>query len=85
MSPTPAPIRRNRWHKIAGSIAEFGFNVPCLIDDQGVLITGHGRLLAARHLGQAEVPVIPVQPSVRRPGARLPSGRQPDYPERILE
>lgn len=44
--------------QIAGSIAEFGFNVPCLVDERGVLIAGHGRLLAARKLGLAEVPVI---------------------------
>jgi len=44
--------------EIAGSIAEFGFNVPCLVDERGVLIAGHGRLLAARRLGLSEVPVI---------------------------
>jgi DNA modification methylase len=44
--------------QIAGSIAEFGFNVPCLVDDRGVLIAGHGRLLAARRLGLQQVPVI---------------------------
>jgi len=44
--------------QIAGSIAEFGFNVPCLVDDRGVLIAGHGRLLAAQRLGLVEVPVI---------------------------
>lgn len=44
--------------QIAGSIAEFGFNVPVLVDDKGVLIAGHGRLLAARHLGLDAVPVI---------------------------
>lgn len=44
--------------QIAGSIAEFGFNVPCLVDDRGVLIAGHGRLLAAQRLGLTEVPVI---------------------------
>ena len=44
--------------QIAGSIAEFGFNVPCLVDERGVLIAGHGRLLAARRLGLAEVPVL---------------------------
>ncbi len=44
--------------QIAGSIAEFGFNVPCLVDERGVLIAGHGRLLAARKLHLAEVPVI---------------------------
>ncbi len=44
--------------QIAGSIAEFGFNVPCLVDERGVLIAGHGRLLAAQRLGLQEVPVI---------------------------
>jgi len=44
--------------QIAASIAAFGFNAPCLIDDRGVLIAGHGRLLGARKLGLTEVPVI---------------------------
>jgi DNA modification methylase len=44
--------------QIAASIAEFGFNVPCLVDERGVLIAGHGRLLAARKLGLTEAPVI---------------------------
>ena len=44
--------------QIAGSIAAFGFNVPCLVDEHGVLIAGHGRLLAARQLELKTVPVI---------------------------
>jgi DNA modification methylase len=44
--------------QIAASIAEFGFNVPCLVDERGVLIAGHGRLLAARKLGITDIPVI---------------------------
>ena len=44
--------------QIAGSIAEFGFNVPCLVDDRGVLIAGHGRIVAAKRLGLQQVPVI---------------------------
>lgn len=44
--------------QIAGSIAEFGFNVPCLVDERGVLVAGHGRLLAAQRLGLLQVPVI---------------------------
>ncbi len=44
--------------QIAASIAEFGFIAPCLIDDRGVLIAGHGRLLAARRLGLRDVPAI---------------------------
>lgn len=44
--------------QIAASIAEFGFTVPCLIDERGILIAGHGRLLAARRLGLHDVPAI---------------------------
>ncbi len=44
--------------QIAASIAEFGFNAPCLVDERGILIAGHGRLLGARKLGLTEVPVI---------------------------
>jgi len=44
--------------QIAGSIAEFGFNVPCVVDERGVLIAGHGRLLAAQRLELETVPVI---------------------------
>lgn len=44
--------------QIAGSIVEFGFNVPCLVDERGVLVAGHGRLLAAQRLGLSQVPVI---------------------------
>jgi DNA modification methylase len=43
---------------IAGSIREFGFNNPVLIDADGGIIAGHGRVLAARQLGLAEVPCI---------------------------
>jgi hypothetical protein len=44
--------------QIAASIAEFGFVNPVLIGAEDVIIAGHGRLLAARRLGMAEVPVI---------------------------
>ena len=44
--------------QIAASFAEFGFNNPCLVDEQGVLIAGHGRVLAARRIGLDAVPVI---------------------------
>jgi DNA modification methylase len=44
--------------QIAASIREFGFTNPVLIDEQNNLIAGHGRLLAARKLGMAEVPAV---------------------------
>lgn len=44
--------------QIAGSIAEFGFVNPVLVGDDGVLVAGHGRIMAARKLGLTEAPVI---------------------------
>jgi DNA modification methylase len=43
---------------IAASITEFGFINPCLVDPNGVLIAGHGRVLACKHLGRETIPVI---------------------------
>ena len=56
--------RNSRTHsdeqvaQIAASIKEFGWTNPILIDGEGVIIAGHGRLLAARKLGYEEVPTI---------------------------
>jgi DNA modification methylase len=56
--------RNSRTHsdeqvaQIAASIREFGWTTPILIDEDGGVICGHGRLMAARKLGQTEVDVI---------------------------
>ena len=44
--------------KIAASMAEFGVDVPVVVDADGVLIKGHGRRLAALKLGLTKLPVI---------------------------
>ena len=44
--------------RIAARMARFGWTVPCMVGDDGELIAGHGRVLAATELGLAEVPVI---------------------------
>lgn len=44
--------------KIAASIVEFGFTNPILVDGEGVIIAGHGRLAAATALKMTEVPVV---------------------------
>ena len=44
--------------QIAASIADFGFVNPVLVDAAGVLVAGHGRVLAAKRLGLASVPAI---------------------------
>jgi len=43
---------------VAESIRQFGFQVPVIVDGNGVLIAGHTRLRAAKRLGLEEVPVI---------------------------
>lgn len=44
--------------RIAGSIQEFGWTNPILVDGTNGILAGHGRLAAARKLGMSEVPVI---------------------------
>ena len=44
--------------QIAASIRAFGWTNPILVDGENGVIAGHGRLLAARKLGMATVPVI---------------------------
>lgn len=44
--------------QIAASIVEYGWTNPILVDGEGGIIAGHGRVLAASRLGMSEVPVI---------------------------
>jgi ParB-like chromosome segregation protein Spo0J len=46
--------------QIAASIREFGFINPVIIDGQGGIVAGHGRVMAARKLGLVEVPTLEV-------------------------
>lgn len=56
--------RNSRTHspeqvaQIAASIREFGFTNPVLIDADGGIIAGHGRVMGARQLGMTEVPCL---------------------------
>ena len=44
--------------RIANSINEFGFNQPIVVDEQNIVLVGHGRLEAAKKLGLEDVPVL---------------------------
>ncbi len=44
--------------QIAASIVEFGWTNPVLIDLDGQIIAGHGRVQAAQQLGLIQVPVL---------------------------
>jgi DNA modification methylase len=59
-----APYKNNaRTHskkqlrQIADSIERFGFTNPVLIDDDNMIIAGHGRVEAAKLIGMSKVPV----------------------------
>jgi DNA modification methylase len=59
------PFARNsRTHspaqvdQIAASMREWGWTNPVLVDEQGMIIAGHGRVEAARKLGLDEAPVM---------------------------
>ncbi|MFM0224157.1 ParB/Srx family N-terminal domain-containing protein [Paraburkholderia dipogonis] len=44
--------------QIAGSMREWGWTAPILVSDDGMIIAGHGRVLAARSLRLADAPVM---------------------------
>jgi hypothetical protein len=50
---TPAQI-----DQIAASIREWGLTMPILVDEDGMILAGHARVLAAQKLRLADVPVI---------------------------
>jgi DNA modification methylase len=56
--------RNSRQHspdqvaQIAASIREWGWTVPVLIDTEGGIIAGHGRIMAAQKLGLEDVPCM---------------------------
>lgn len=43
---------------VAGSIKNFGFKVPIVVDKDNEIVAGHTRLKAAKKLGMEEVPTI---------------------------
>lgn len=46
--------------KLMHAIQNFGFTTPILIDEHRMIISGHGRIKAARRLGMEEVPAIQI-------------------------
>jgi DNA modification methylase len=61
LKPNPTNPRRHtrrQIRQIGKSLKAFGFIVPVLIDKDGNIIAGHGRVLAAREVGITEVPTL---------------------------
>jgi site-specific DNA-methyltransferase (adenine-specific) len=44
--------------QLAASIKEFGFNNPVAVDGDGMILCGHGRVMAAQKLGMTEIPTV---------------------------
>src|ERR1039457_7277590 len=59
--------------QVAASMKEFGWTNPILVGADNDVLAGHARLLAARQLGMAEVPVIHSGISLKHSGARWSS------------
>jgi ParB-like chromosome segregation protein Spo0J len=57
------PRKHDEGHVAAlcGSIREYGWTSPLLIDERNEILAGHGRLLAARKLGLETVPVVLIE------------------------
>ena len=61
LKPNPRNARRHsqkQLSQIAASIREFGFNSLVVVDEDGVILVGHGRCQAARIAGLEAVPVL---------------------------
>jgi DNA modification methylase len=56
----PRTHSREQIAQIAASIEEFGWTNPILVEPDGLLLAGDGRLAAAKKLKMKEVPVIPL-------------------------
>src|SRR5689334_20001003 len=61
IKPDPRNARihpKRQVDQIIASMPQFGFTNPILVDPNSVVIAGHGRLLAAKAMGLAQVPTI---------------------------
>jgi DNA modification methylase len=54
----PRTHSKKQIRQIAASIRKFGFLNPLIVDDQNMILAGHGRLEGARLEGVAHVPIV---------------------------
>jgi DNA modification methylase len=60
-SRNPRQHPQRQVNQLADSIREFGFVMPVVVDERGQVIIGHGRVLAARKLKMARIPVVEIR------------------------
>ena len=61
LRPHPSNARthpKKQRHRLAKAIQRFGFTVPIIVDENSVILAGHGRWLVANELGLPIVPVL---------------------------
>ena len=61
LKPNPRNARthsKNQIRQIADSVRAFGFTSPVLIDENGLLLAGHGRFGAAKLLEWKTIPAV---------------------------
>ncbi len=61
LRPHPSNTRthpKKQRRRLAKAIQRFGFTVPIIVDENGVILAGHGRWLVAKELGLETVPVL---------------------------
>src|SRR5215210_3604973 len=61
LRPSPHNARthsKKQIHKIKASLRQFGFTNPVLVNTEGEIVAGHGRIQAAKELGYEQVPTI---------------------------
>ena len=51
---------KKQIHQIADSIERFGFTCPIIVDENNIVLAGHGRQAAGKLLGLREIPAIVV-------------------------
>jgi ParB-like chromosome segregation protein Spo0J len=62
LNPRNARTHSKRQIKlIADSLKAFGFVNPILIDEDGMIVAGHGRVAAAKRIGMTEVPALRIE------------------------
>jgi DNA modification methylase len=64
LKPNPRNARTHSKRQIkliAESLKAFGFVNPILIDEDGMIIAGHGRVAAAKRIGMTEVPALRIE------------------------
>lgn len=54
----PRTHSKKQLEQLAKSLKRFGFTSPVLVDDDGFIIAGHGRMEAARLVGMIEIPTV---------------------------